>query len=252
MRWGRLSGDTDTDTQQLVYAMESKDATNLVGKTITLSWYARRGVDLSNDMSVYMTAGEGKDQSVIAGWTNDQVFSAQNDTLTTSFVRYSYTITVPQDKAQLRIIFGYSPSGTAGANEYIDISAVQLEVGNTATFFKRAGDTIEDELANCQRYYEKSYEPQYAPGTINGNGISRESANSSGIFRHAQNMVDKRAIPSIALYNHATGALGQMYIGGGSYAITAVTNGFSIFSVEASGAPANGDGMYHWTADAEL
>ena len=97
--------------------------------------------------------------------------------------------------------------GTNGATFYI--TGVQLEVGSTATSFDyRPYGT---ELALCQRYYLKSFEPNTAPANSAANGINSTCAayNTastfvSGVYVFPAQM---RAIPTVTFFgqNGATG-----------------------------------------------
>ena len=51
----------------------------------------------------------------------------------------------------------------ANTNNYWQVTGVQLETGSAATGFEFKG--YETELAECQRYFQKSYNPDVAPGT---------------------------------------------------------------------------------------
>jgi hypothetical protein len=61
--------------------------------------------------------------------------------------------TVPANSTQLAVRFVGTPTGTAGANDWVEVAGVQLELGSTATPFQRNGANIQAELAACQRYY---------------------------------------------------------------------------------------------------
>jgi len=56
------------------------------------------------------------------------------------------------------------------AANYIQFSQVMLNEGEVAGAFSRSGRTIQEELANCQRYYEKSYDLDTVPGTATSVG----------------------------------------------------------------------------------
>ena len=64
-----------------------------------------------------------------------------------------YAFLVPSAATELGIVFSYAPTGTAGANDYFEITGVQLENGTVATTFSRSHMTMAGELTACQRYY---------------------------------------------------------------------------------------------------
>ena len=77
-------------------------------------------------------------------------------TLTTTWQRFTYTGTIAATATEVSVGFEWTPSGTAGATDYFEVTGVQLEVGSTATPFSRAQGTIQGELAACQRYYYRA------------------------------------------------------------------------------------------------
>jgi hypothetical protein len=97
--------------------------------------------------------GTGTDQNQIAGFTGSASIANQGNVLTTSWQRFTMTGTVNAAATQVGFQLVYTPVGTAGAADYMDIADVQWEVGSTATSFQTATGTLQGELAACQRYY---------------------------------------------------------------------------------------------------
>ena len=140
------------------------------------------------------------------------------------------------------------------------VTGVQLEVGTVATPFEHR--SFGDELARCQRYYEKSYDIGDAPGTANGRGAAatRRAGGSEGatVFNDSFK-VRKRDIPNIVWYNPNNGTSGQIHnISVGAITVTG-TSTSAPTSETKPGAPTHaGNGSQaqiivgHWTADAEL
>ena len=153
----RDSGNTSTAAINLGQSFESVNSIPLAGKTVVLSFYARRGANYSsasNALRVQLYAGTGTDQNVLtAGYTGSTLGIDQTATLTTTWQRFSYSVTIGVSYTELGVIFVNTPVGTAGAADYFEVTGVQLELGSTATTFSRAGGTIQGELAACQRYY---------------------------------------------------------------------------------------------------
>jgi hypothetical protein len=155
-RFQRNSGNTATGTQFFNQPIETINSIPLAGKTVTVSFYARRGANFSssgNVLTAQLRSGTGTDQSYLIAWTGDALLGSVNATLTTTWQRFQFTVTVGATANELTLPFTYTPTGTAGANDYYEVTGVQLELGSTATSFSRAGGTIQGELAACQRYY---------------------------------------------------------------------------------------------------
>jgi hypothetical protein len=124
---------------------------------------------------------------------------------------------VPSNATQLFVWAYYSATGTAPANEYYDITGVQLEVGSVATAFSRAGGTIQGELAACQRYFANLQPSTADYGTV----ISMFQATSGSTAKGGiQFPVPMRASASITLAAAANFTLANASytpIGGSSF-----------------------------------
>jgi hypothetical protein len=153
-----------------------------------------------------------------------------------------------------RVYGTYDLASTVGWSRYI--TGVQLEKGTVATPFEFRN--YAQELALCQRYFEKSYDQGVNPGTATAAGVFTGAApNTTGvqgpIFK-----VPKRAAPigsGIAYYSKAGTASvltnwsndldGPSVTGGGDYSQYGIRY---IGSTVTAGAYY----YYHWTVSTEL
>lgn len=152
----RNSGDTSTADIKLNQSFETVNSIPFVGKTVTFSFYARRGANFSSSSNVllaYLKQGTGTDQNIDGTYTGVSDVAANGFTLTTTWQRFSVSGTVNTTSTELAVLFSYAPTGTAGTADYFEVTGVQVEVGSVATPFSRAGGSIGGELALCQRYY---------------------------------------------------------------------------------------------------
>jgi hypothetical protein len=153
----RDSGNTSTATPYFIQAIETVNTIPLAGKTITVSFYARRGANFSatsNLLKLQSFTGTGTDQDPTSfAYTGQVEAILQTFTLTTTWQRFSVTATLGATVTEMDLVFSYNPTGTAGAADYYDLTGVQLEVGSTATPFSRSAPNYGGELAACQRYY---------------------------------------------------------------------------------------------------
>ena len=159
-RMQRTNGSATTSVMDLGYSMESADSTKFIGQTVTLSFYARKGANYSGaagaSFNFALYTGTGTDQSIMTSYTGGVAQINSSATLTTSMARYTASVTIPTTATEVGLYFNYTPTGTAGANDYVDITGVQLELGSSASTFNRNAGTIQGELAACQRYYYRS------------------------------------------------------------------------------------------------
>lgn len=157
-RFGRTAGTSNTGATVLFQTLETSDSIRFAGKTITFSFYAKAGANYStsgNGLSVGVASGTGTDQ-IYYSFTGSASVVTSTVTLTTSWQRFTLTGTVPTNVTELAVAFTTSPTGTAGANDWFEITGLQLEANSVATPWNRMGISIQQELTACQRYYYRT------------------------------------------------------------------------------------------------
>ena len=163
----RNSGNTSTNTIVLAQSFETINVVPLRGKVLTLSFYARCGANYSPTSSILsatVAQGTGTDSNAAAGFTSQTNLLNSGVTLTTSYQRFTVTASaaLASNIGQLAVSFYMDPTGTAGANDWFEVTGVQLEASTVATPFEV--EDIGTTLQKCQRYYEK----MGTSGTIGG------------------------------------------------------------------------------------
>jgi hypothetical protein len=154
LRLQRDSGNTSTQPLYLNSTLETQDSIGYAGQTMTFSFYAKAGANYSGGALLGRALyGTGTDQRVTS-FTGIAVAISVSATLTTSYQRFQGTATVNASATEIGFDFGYTPTGTASTNDWVEITGVQFELGSIATTFQRAGGTLQGELAACQRYYQ--------------------------------------------------------------------------------------------------
>ena len=140
--------DTDPRFTQAIEGVQSFE-----GQTITVSFYAKSTVttDALRFIRIRQRFGSGGSPSTTVD-TDSSAF-----TLTSSWARYTATIAIPSitgktlgtagdDRLEVSFCLKASTAQT------LDIWGVQVEAGSTATPFRRNANSLQGELAACQRY----------------------------------------------------------------------------------------------------
>jgi hypothetical protein len=135
--------------------IETNNSQDLASSSVTLSFWAKVGASATfSTMSASIYSGTVANQTAAtlrSGWTGQATVAYNGSVaLTTTWQQFSITGSVGSTALQLAVQFVFTTVGTAGADDNLYITGVQLEKGSTATSFDyRPYGT---ELALCQRY----------------------------------------------------------------------------------------------------
>jgi hypothetical protein len=220
LRAQRTAGSTSTSAIELSQSMESAVSIPYAGKTVTFSFYARAGANYSssaNGLTAYLYSGTSTDANLFAGGFTGAVAVVNTVvTLTTTWQRFTFTGTVGATATQLAPYIVYAPTGTAGANDWFEITGVQIDVGNVALPFRTNGATIQGELAACQRYYWR----QTASGANNCFINAGKTSSTTAVNMFLALPVTMRITPTVLDYSG--GAIDDT---GGAYGFSALVIG---------------------------
>jgi len=247
---------------RLRYRFESRETFQLSGKRFTIQWWAKSTQNSSSGGGGsptirYYSAGEdtftGGSTSVSTTWVKTQAISS-------SWQQYALTGVFPTFTASdsLEILLDTGSSFFSANGDEWRIAGMQLHLGSgIQPFYARS---FAQELALCQRYYEKNYSYGVVPGTasLSDNSWMSIAANTSQISG-AKYCVPKRAIPTVTLYAY-TGASATLTftdnhgsVGAGTSMSNNHTEGGWFTTGPGGTSLTKGNGyFFHWTAQAEL
>ena len=204
LRIQRDSGDTGTGVIYVNQSFETSTMVKLANKQVTLSFYARAGANYSSASSLFnarIVAGTGTEANIIfTGVTGSTEPVTTTPTLTTSWQRFTATGLIPSGTNGGGVYFYFTPVGTAGTNDYVDITGVQLEQNYQPTPFEQR--PIGVELALCQRYFTTLTDKNNTGGT----GYA-----STGIVARALFTTEMRIAPTVSILTAGSFIAGNDY-----------------------------------------
>ena len=187
--------NSDTGEHRLNYRIELDDIRPHLGKTLTLSYYAKADVALTLDVISFSLGG------------NSSTFT---QAITTSWQRYSHTFTCSSTVGSSTfadLLIGATASNFSNTSVYYTM--LQLEVGSEATPFEHR--SYGDELARCQRYYWQTWPIGTSTSTdITGDddfGVCMAGNSSKIVSGGATYPVTMRARPSVSVRSASGTAL---------------------------------------------
>ena len=153
-----------------------EDIRTLAGQTVTFSFWAK--ADSARTVSVNLTQNSG------SGGTGGANFNSSNITLSTAWTRYSITTTLTSlsgvtigTSSYLAVVLNMPINTTMT----IDTWGWQVEAGSVATPFTTASNTLQGELALCQRYYYR--QTAQTAYSLFGSGIAYSTTAINGYVK---------------------------------------------------------------------
>jgi len=174
---------TTTGSSPSYFFQRIEDVTTFAGQTVTFSFWAKASSTFTfSTGEIYLEQNFGSGGSG-AVTTN---LNTSTQTITTSWARYSFTVTVPSISGKtigtssfLAVVFNCA---TSQSTFTLDFWGVQLEAGSTATAFQTATGTIQGELAACQRYYHRFSGEGQATAALINSGLAFSTTVAMFIF----------------------------------------------------------------------
>ncbi len=269
LRMQRTPGSIEIGYLDIMSVLRSANAIPLQGKTVTISVWARCGADFSaasNGAAIQFKAGTGIDEgSLLAeenAWTGFSFIipSPPGMYVTTSWTRYNVQAIIPSTVNELALQINWIPkdSTPAGANDWLELAGVQVEINPYVTAFEVR--PAELELALCQAYYEVG-----GGGSVYENYCTGQCTAATAARGFIPFKVPKRVAPAITL-NGAASLWAADNATGGQVAGTAIsanyptirgfeldiTTASSLVAGNATNIRANNSTAQGWVANAEL
>ena len=217
------TGGAAGDRYALWYKVEG--VSTFAGETVTLSFYAKADASKNIAVEFVQSFGSGGSPStVVTG------ISVTTVALTTSWAKYTVTADIPSitgktlgtdgnDSLAFAIWLDAGSTYNARTNSLgnqsgtFEFAQVQLEAGSVATPFERR--SVGEELALCQRYYQRSTLDPAAAFTYGQSQsvTAMNIANASWVIGTVPCPVTMRATPTDTHYG-STGVAGTVYVNG--------------------------------------
>jgi hypothetical protein len=141
-KMARTSGQTGVIQVCMAQEVESANSYQTAGATVELDFHATAGANFSaasSNMTAYIIYGTGADEGTAAlakglnggggggaGWTGQANATAAVIPISATNGRYAAVGNIPVTATEVGVALCFTPVGTAGANDYIAFSGVQL------------------------------------------------------------------------------------------------------------------------------
>lgn len=169
----RAERSSGTNRWTIGTQLETSTVKSVLGKTINLSFYIRKGTALTSNVVTTLATSATEEKFGTQIETANLTIS-NSGMSTTSFTKYSTSLNVGAASTALGIKIEFEANQAGASNAYFEIAQVQLEEGPVASVFERR--PYGQELALCQRYYYRVDAVDYGGGgPIFGSGTNNST-----------------------------------------------------------------------------
>jgi hypothetical protein len=264
------AGTTANSQYNIAQSIENGVSKYCVGvKNLPVSFWARSSISGKKiQASAYLNYGTGGSPSAV-DYTSGSEF-----TLSSTWRKYTLSIPIPSlagktfgtdnnDYLNIRFSLAGAFQNFVGVGD-IEIAQVQVSVGGASEFPLKSFD---EELRDCQRYFEKSYNYSTSPKTQTADGIVTRLVVNNSIGNYQSYgavgfMRTKRTAPTVTIYPYVTPINANRVSNGDASADLGADSGvaYNIGHTGFSVRNQNGESLttnnnlvqFHWVADCRI
>jgi hypothetical protein len=225
----KLTQSGATGSSYIMQSIETANTIPLAGKTVTVSAFVYGGV--STSFTLALNHSSTVDRTPVSPF--DGLVASSTATVGATWTRITATGTVPTTAKTLRLdLFANS----LGVGQSVYFTGVQVEEGSVPTPFARNADSLQGELAACQRYYYRATSLTSTASFSQGLVISTNTVSSlislPTTMRSAVSSIDFSALSTFVV-NDGTAAGNPVSLtlaqsNGSNATITAVLAGMTV------------------------
>jgi len=265
LRVQRNPGDTGVADLMVATSLTRDMCIGAAGQQLTLTFKVLRGANFSaasNLMTCQIYSGTGTtDTSIIGGFSGVVLQANPITTLTTIEQTITVnTLTLGTNVTTLAALFRYTPTGTAGANDWFEIRDVQLAIGANVVGYEHV--PLAQEIDRCIYFYEKSFNLATAPaqnaGAAGAHRLPQTVAASTVMYASMIKFSGrKRIAPTVTVFNtNAVNAQARNLNTNTDATNTAIEGaaetGFGLSLTTPAATTSSQVFAIHWAADAEI
>jgi len=244
-----------TNGCELYQTLENADTLQLYGQTASFSIRVKALGNVNQvGVQFYYKTTEAKVDTAIGSEQTVSVSTGSYATATISGQALGTSMTTSGTVGVRVRITGVSSGNTYDLNNGFLVTAAILNIGNAPSTFQPKHKAFQCEVSDCERFYQKSFNLNTAPGADTTGQVryrSFSAGNDAGYtsFLHTR----MRTTPTITIYNPTTGGTGSGRTSGGANSSSTVqTIGECAFETIFTSIPNTEFIAWHWVADGEI